>query len=108
MQADTNRGLRVYYVYEKMKKFGVQPRVFLYNRIMDALVKTSHLNLAISVYNDFKEDGLVEESVTFMILIKGFCKAGRIDEVFDLLGRMKNNLCKLDVFAYTAMLKVLI
>ncbi|CAI9765003.1 unnamed protein product [Fraxinus pennsylvanica] len=108
MHADENRGLRVYYVYEKMKKFGVKPRVFLYNRIMDALVKTDHLDLAISVYNDFKEDGLVEESVTFMILIKGLCKAGRMDEVFDLLGRMRNNLCKPDVFAYTAMVKVLV
>ncbi|KAL2478402.1 Pentatricopeptide repeat-containing protein [Forsythia ovata] len=108
MHADANRGLRVYYVYEKMKKFGVKPRVFLYNRIMDALVKTDHLDLAISVYNDFKEDGLVEESVTFMILIKGFCKAGRMDEVFDLLDRMRNNLCKPDVFAYTAMVKVLV
>ncbi|KAG8363665.1 hypothetical protein BUALT_Bualt19G0046100 [Buddleja alternifolia] len=53
MHADATRGLRVHYVYEKMKKFGVKPRVFLYNRIMDALVKTGHLDLAISVYDDF-------------------------------------------------------
>ncbi|KAK6115383.1 hypothetical protein DH2020_007652 [Rehmannia glutinosa] len=80
MHADANRGLRIHYVYEKMKKFGVKPRVFLYNRIMDALVKTNHLDLAMSVYDDFKEDGLVEENVTYMILIKGLCKAGRMDE----------------------------
>ncbi|KAL2554235.1 Pentatricopeptide repeat-containing protein [Forsythia ovata] len=91
-----------------MKKIGVRPSIFLYNRIMDALVKTSHLNLAISVYNDFKEDGLVEDCVTFMILIKGFCKAGRIDEVFNPLGRMRNNLYKPDVFTYTTMVKVLV
>ncbi|XP_042498193.1 pentatricopeptide repeat-containing protein At4g20740 [Macadamia integrifolia] len=108
MHSDAGRGLRVYYVYEKMKKFGVKPRVFLYNRIMDALVKTDHLDLALSVYEDFKEDGLVEENVTYMILIKGLCKAGRADEVFELLGRMKGNLCKPDVFAYTAMIRVLV
>ncbi|CAK9147499.1 unnamed protein product [Ilex paraguariensis] len=108
MHADANRGLRVYYVYEKMKKFGVKPRVFLYNKIMDALVKTNHVDLAMSVYNDFKEDGLVEESVTFMILIKGLCKAGQMDEVLDLLGRMRGNLCKPDVFAYTAMVRALV
>ncbi|GAB2217576.1 hypothetical protein Drorol1_Dr00000775 [Drosera rotundifolia] len=108
MHADDNRGLRVYYVYEKMKKFGVKPRVFLYNRIMDALVKTGHLDLAMAVYRDFKEDGLGEDNVTFMILIKGLCKAGRVDEMFDLLGRMRTTLCTPDVFAYTAMIRVLV
>lgn len=107
MHADNNRGLRVYYVYEKMKKFGVKPRVFLYNRIMDALVKTGHLDLAMSVYDDFKRDGLVEETVTYMILVKGLCKVGRIDEMSELLGRMRS-LCKPDVFAYTAMIRVLV
>ncbi|KAM1176174.1 hypothetical protein ACFX2I_028442 [Malus domestica] len=108
MHCDANRGLRVYYVYEKMKKLGVKPRVFLYNRIMDALAKTGYLDLALSVYKDFRGDGLVEESVTFMILIKGMCKMGRIDETLQLLERMRANLCKPDVFAYTAMIKVLL
>ncbi|PWA38618.1 Pentatricopeptide repeat-containing protein [Artemisia annua] len=107
MHSDCNRGLRVYYVYEKMKKFGVKPRVFLYNRIMDALVKTGHFDLSMSVYNDFKDDGLVEEGVTFMILVKGLCKAGRVDEALELLRRMRR-LCKPDVFAYTAMIKILV
>ncbi|KVI00772.1 pentatricopeptide repeat-containing protein At4g20740 [Cynara cardunculus var. scolymus] len=107
MHSDANRGLRVYYAYEKMKKFGVKPRVFLYNRIMDALVKTDHLDLSMSVYNDFKNDKLVEEGITFMILVKGLCKAGRIEEALELLGRMRK-LCKPDVFAYTAMIKILV
>lgn len=107
IHADNNRGLRVYYVYEKMKKFEVKPRVFLYNRIMDALVKTGHLDLAMSVYDDFKKDGLVEETVTYMILIKGLCKGGRIDEMLELLGRMRS-LSKPDVFAYTAMIRILV
>ncbi|PQQ02807.1 pentatricopeptide repeat-containing protein [Prunus yedoensis var. nudiflora] len=33
---------------------------------------------------------------------------GRIDEMLQLLERMRVNLCKPDVFAYTAMIKVLI
>lgn len=107
MHSDANRGLRVYYVYQKMVKFGVKPRVFLYNRIMDSLIKTGHLDLALSVYEDFRRDGLVEESVTYMILIKGLCKAGRIEEMLEVLGRMRENLCKPDVFAYTAMVRAL-
>ncbi|CAN0863578.1 Pentatricopeptide repeat-containing protein At4g20740 [Linum grandiflorum] len=108
MHSDANRGLRVHYVYQKMKKFGVKPRVFLYNRILDALMKNGHFDLALSVYDDFRSDGLVEESVTYMILIKGLCKAGRIVEMKEVLSRMRDNLCKPDVFAYTAMVRVLI
>ncbi|KAK6234447.1 hypothetical protein QUC31_006853 [Theobroma cacao] len=108
MHADNNRGQRVYYVYQKMKNFGIKPRVFLYNRIMDALVKTGYLDLALSVYEDFRGDGLVEESITFMILIKGLCKAGRIEEMLEVLGRMREKLCKPDVFAYTAMVRILV
>ncbi|KAK9682481.1 hypothetical protein RND81_10G076900 [Saponaria officinalis] len=107
LHGDNGRGLRVYYVYEKMKKFGVKPRVFLYNRIMDTLVKTGHLDLALSVYDDFKKDGLVEETVTYMILVKGLCRSGKIDEMFEVLSRMRR-LCKPDVFAYTAMIRVLV
>ncbi|KAJ0909240.1 putative tetratricopeptide-like helical domain superfamily [Helianthus annuus] len=107
MHSDNNRGLRVYYVYEKMLKFGVKPRVFLYNRIMDALVKTGHVDLCMSVYNDFKKGGSAEEGVTFMILIKGLCKAGRVEEAIGLVDRMRK-LCKPDVFAYTAMIRILV
>lgn len=39
MYSDANRGLRMYYVYEKMKEFSVKPRVFLYNKIMNAFGK---------------------------------------------------------------------
>ncbi|GAV69403.1 PPR domain-containing protein/PPR_1 domain-containing protein/PPR_2 domain-containing protein/PPR_3 domain-containing protein, partial [Cephalotus follicularis] len=85
MHSDSKRGLRVYYVYQKMKKFGVKPRVFLYNRIMDALIKNGYLDLALAVYQDFKGDGLVEESVTYMILIKGLCKAGRVEDMLEVL-----------------------
>ncbi|XP_044488168.1 pentatricopeptide repeat-containing protein At4g20740 [Mangifera indica] len=108
MHSDCNRGNRVYYVYQKMKKFGVVPRVFLYNKIMDVLVRTNCLDLALSVYEDFKGHGLIEESVTYMILIKGLCKAGRVSEMFEILEKMRGNLCKPDVFAYTAMLRVLV
>ncbi|KAL8119366.1 pentatricopeptide repeat-containing protein At4g20740 [Apium graveolens] len=108
MHADANRGLRVYYVYEKMKKFGVRPRIFLYNRVLDALVKTNHVDLAMTVYADFRDEGLVEESITYMILIKGLCKEGRMDEVFELLNQMREKLCKPDVFAYTALVRLLV
>ncbi|MQL72404.1 hypothetical protein Taro_004737 [Colocasia esculenta] len=108
MHADAGRGLRIYHLFDKMRnKFKLTPRVFLYNRIMEALVRTGHLTLALSVYRDFKADGLKEESVTFMVLAKGLCKDGRVEEALELLRRMREELCRPDVFAYTAMLKAL-
>ncbi|KAF3948671.1 hypothetical protein CMV_025359 [Castanea mollissima] len=106
--SDANWSLRVFYVYQKMKKFNVKPWVFLYNRIIDALMRNGYVDLAVSVYDDFRNDGLVEESVTFMVLIKGLCKVGRIDEMLKFLSKMRENLCTPDVFAYTAMVRVLV
>lgn len=108
MHADAGRGLRVHFAYQKMKKFGIKPSVFLYNKILDALVRTNNLDLALEVYGDFKKDGLAPEHITYMILIKGLCRKGRMDEVFGLLGEMRARLCKPDVFAYTAMIRSLV
>lgn len=91
-------------------RFGVSPRrTFLYNRIIDALVSCGRLDLALEVYDDLRaDDGLKEDAVTFTIICKGFCRAGRIDELVDLIARMRNEVCRPDVFAYTAMVKILI
>ncbi|GFY94953.1 pentatricopeptide repeat (PPR-like) superfamily protein [Actinidia rufa] len=43
-----------------------------------------------------------------MILVKGLCKGGRVDEVVEVLGQMREKLCKPEVFAYTAMVRVLV
>ncbi|RVX00395.1 Pentatricopeptide repeat-containing protein [Vitis vinifera] len=109
MHIDANRGLRVYYVYEKMKKFGIKPRVFLYNRIMDGLVKTGHLDLAMSVYEDFKEDGLVEESVTYMIWLKGYVLVaeGNLDGCLRVWEEMRKDKVEPDVMAYTTLVAAL-
>ena len=66
------------------------------------------MDLAVLVYDDFRNDGLVEESVTFMVLIKRLCKVGRIDEMLKVLSKMRENLCMSDVFAYLAMVRVLV
>ncbi|KAK7844657.1 pentatricopeptide repeat-containing protein [Quercus suber] len=106
---DANRPLRVFYVHQKMKKFNVKPRVFfLYNRIIDALMRNGYVDLGVSVYDDFRNDGLVVESVTFIVLIKGLCKVGRIDEMLKVLSKMRENLCTPDVVAYMAMVRVLV
>ncbi|KAI0527527.1 hypothetical protein KFK09_003131 [Dendrobium nobile] len=109
--ADARRPLRLFHMYRKMRtRFGVSPRrTFLYNRIIDALVSCGRLDLALEVYDDLRsDDGLKEDAVTFTIICKGFCRAGRIDELVDLIGRMRSEVCRPDVFAYTAMVKILI
>lgn len=90
------------------RKFGIKPRVYLYNRIIDALIRTRNLELGLRVYKDFRKDGLKEDGVTFMIVAKGLCKEGKVDQVLEVLGRMRSECCKPDVFAYTAMVKLLV
>ena len=85
-------------MYQKIKKFNVKPRVFLYDRIIDAFMRNEYVDLAVLVYDDFRNDGLVEESVTFMVLIKRLCKVRRIDEMLKVLSKMRENLCMSDVF----------
>ena len=69
-------------------------------------MRTGYVDLAMSVYRSFLEDGLKEESVTFMILAKGLCKVARVDEALEILMKMRRDLCRPDIFAYTAMLKL--
>ncbi|KAG0496060.1 hypothetical protein HPP92_000751 [Vanilla planifolia] len=109
--ADACRPLRLFHLYNKMRtRFGVSPsRTFLYNRIIDALVRCGRLDLALAVYDDLRaDDGLKADAVTFTTISKGLCNAGRIDELIDLLDRMRCEVCRPDVFAYTAMVKILV
>ncbi|KAJ6811291.1 pentatricopeptide repeat-containing protein [Iris pallida] len=107
--SDAGRGLRLYHVYSRMRgsAFNIKPRIFLYNRILDGLVKTGHLDLALKVFDNMNADGVQLEPITFTILAKGFCKEGRVEEAIEILERMRGEVCRPDVFAYTAMVKVL-
>uniref|UniRef100_A0A7N2MSG5 Pentatricopeptide repeat-containing protein n=1 Tax=Quercus lobata TaxID=97700 RepID=A0A7N2MSG5_QUELO len=84
-----------------MKKFNVKPWVFLYDRIINALMRNGYVDLVVSVYDDFRNDGLVEKSVTFMVLIKGLCKVERIDEM------LKKDKVEPDTMVYTTLVTVL-
>ncbi|XP_072958971.1 pentatricopeptide repeat-containing protein At4g20740 [Typha angustifolia] len=108
LHSESNRPLRLFQVYRRMRsEFNIRPRVFLYNRILDSLIRGGHIDLALSVYDDLRADGVKEEPITFTILAKGLCRAGRIEPLLELLGRMRTEVCRPDVFAYTAMVKVM-
>ncbi|KAJ0978013.1 hypothetical protein J5N97_013487 [Dioscorea zingiberensis] len=108
LHSQSHRGLRLFHVYKRMTSlFNIKPRVFLYNRILDSLIRTDHLDLALSVYDDMIRNEIKEEPITFTILAKGLCKVGRVAAALELLEKMRRDLCKPDVFAYTAMVKVL-
>lgn len=77
MHYNANMGFKVYY----MKKFRVKLRVFLNNRIVETLLKTKHLDLSSFVYNDFKNDRLVEEGIIFIILIKNYVNKFKLGDI---------------------------
>ncbi|KAJ1692185.1 hypothetical protein LUZ63_008883 [Rhynchospora breviuscula] len=109
LHSQTGHPLRALEMFRRMRaEYGIKPRVFLYNRLFEALIRKGHVDQALSVYNnEFREDGLKEEAITFTILVKGLSRAGRVEEVVELLERMRSQVCKPDVFAYTAMVKLM-
>lgn len=109
LHSQTGHALRALEIFRRMRaEFGIKPRVFLYNRLFEALIQRGHVDQALSVYNnEFREDGLREEAITFTILVKGLSRAGRVEEVVDMLELMRSQVCKPDLFAYTAMVKLM-
>ncbi|XP_078158495.1 pentatricopeptide repeat (PPR-like) superfamily protein [Carex rostrata] len=109
LHSQTGHPLRALEIFRKMRaEFGIKPRVFLYNRLFEALIRKGHVDQALSVYNnEFREDGLKEEAITFTIIVKGLSRVGRVEEVVDMLEQMRSRVCKPDLFAYTAMVKLM-
>jgi pentatricopeptide repeat protein len=109
LHSQTGHALRALEIFRRMRtEFGIKPRVFLYNRLFEALIRRGHVEQALSVYsNEFREDGLEEEAITFTILVKGLSRAGRVEDVVNMLEQMRSRVCKPDVFAYTAMVKLM-
>ncbi|XP_078446976.1 pentatricopeptide repeat (PPR-like) superfamily protein [Wolffia australiana] len=105
--AQAGRPLHAHHLLDKMRlKFKLRPGVFFYNRVLAALAGAGLVDRATAVHRSLLEDGLKEDAMTFMVLAKGLCRAGRVPAALEVLGKMRAELCRPDVFAYTALLKL--
>ncbi|XP_045810404.1 pentatricopeptide repeat-containing protein At3g22470, mitochondrial-like [Trifolium pratense] len=96
-------------VVEMHDRGGLQPNIFTYNSILDALCKNHHVEKAIALLKKVKDEGIQPEMNTYTILIHGlwFCDKGLFDEVLALLSKMKDNSCIPNAATYEIIIRSL-
>ncbi|CAL2237375.1 unnamed protein product [Prunus armeniaca] len=93
-----------------MKKFGVKPRVFLYNRIMDGVsevgvfvkweewmkmlqllerMRRGTWDGCLRVWEEMKRDRVGADVMAYATLVTGLCKGGRVEKGYELFREMK-------------------
>ncbi|KAE8706176.1 Desiccation-related protein PCC13-62 [Hibiscus syriacus] len=73
------QALKMFY---RIKEFGCEPTVKIYNRVLDALLSENRLSMINPIY------GCSPNIYTFSSLMKGYFKAGRVHEAFVCWNRM--------------------
>ena len=66
------------WAWQAMRLAGVEPSRLTYNCLLDGLVNAGLLDTAINVFDAMStEDRVRPDVVSYNILIKGYCRAGR-------------------------------
>lgn len=81
-------------VFEMMKSEGCQMNTVLYTTLIKGLARASQVDHAMTMYNQMRtESGAKPDLITFSVLVKANCDAGRLDAALALLtGMMELNL----------------
>lgn len=77
-----NRFADVEYVHKEMIRRKIQPNVFTYNVVINALCKTGKMNKAKDVMEDMEVYGVSPNVVSYNTLIDGYCKLGGIGKMY--------------------------
>ncbi|GAB4829127.1 hypothetical protein Ancab_018791 [Ancistrocladus abbreviatus] len=67
---------------------GMKPDLHCYNSLMSSLFKEGMWKHAREVFNEMKDNGIRPNMGTFGVLLAGYCKARRFDEVKATVGEM--------------------
>ncbi|KAL2922289.1 hypothetical protein RDABS01_013780 [Bienertia sinuspersici] len=87
-------------ILTKMKSLPhCQPDVFTYSTIIKACIDSCRFDLVDSLYEEMDERGIIPNTVTQNIVLSGYGKAGRYEEMEKILsGMLQNPTCKPDVW----------
>ncbi|TYJ48034.1 hypothetical protein E1A91_A01G032800v1 [Gossypium mustelinum] len=91
------QALKMFY---RVKEFGCEPTVRIYNRVLDALLSENRLSMIGPVYGNMKRDGLVPDLHTYNILLKALCMNDKIDSACMLLDEMASVGYSPDAMSY--------
>ncbi|KAJ6383078.1 hypothetical protein OIU77_031492 [Salix suchowensis] len=78
-------------LFTKMKSSSHKPDKVTYVTLLDKFSDCGDLVRVKKVWTEMEADGYAPDVVTFTILVKALCKAGRINEAFDLLDTMRKH-----------------
>uniref|UniRef100_A0A6V7QS67 Pentatricopeptide repeat-containing protein n=1 Tax=Ananas comosus var. bracteatus TaxID=296719 RepID=A0A6V7QS67_ANACO len=68
----------------------VEPKAYAYNALISGVFKEGLYRHAKYVFNDMVERGLIPDLSTFRILLAGYCKHRKFDEIEQVLSDMNN------------------
>jgi pentatricopeptide repeat protein len=88
-------------------EFDVQLDVHSCSRVLAALAAAGHVHDAIKLFNEMPEGGVRPMPVTFAIMVRALAGAGRTERLLEMILRMRNEVCRPDVFVYTALVKTM-
>ncbi|KAF8780005.1 hypothetical protein HU200_002023 [Digitaria exilis] len=80
-------------------KFDVKPEVHACNRVLGALAAAGHVEDALKLFDEMAETETRPMPVTFAIMVRA---------LLEMIERMRNEVCRPDVFVYTALVKTMV
>lgn len=84
-----------------------QPDVFTYSTLIKACVDNSHFELVQTLYNEMSERLITPNTVTQNIVLNGYGKAGKFDQMERVLSDMlENNTCRPDVWTMNTIISL--
>lgn len=87
--------------FRSMDRFQLQKNVVVLNVVVDLLAKERSVELAQDVYIEFRNQ-ITPNLLTYNILLRGWCKAGKIDKARQIMEEMQNSGICPDVISYTS------
>ncbi|KAK4257970.1 hypothetical protein QN277_007490 [Acacia crassicarpa] len=86
--------------FRNMERFGMNKDIEAMNALMDALMKENSVEHAHKVLLEFK-DSISPDSRSFNILIRGFCRARKLDQAYKAIEDMREHGFQPCVVTYT-------
>lgn len=91
-------------LFATMKEVGISPSVITFNSLLSILLRRGRTNMARNVFDEMLGTyGVIPDTFTFNVLIRGFCMNSMVDEGFHFFKEMSRFKCEPDVITYNTL-----
>mmetsp|Transcript_67947 Transcript_67947/g.196797 ORF Transcript_67947/g.196797 Transcript_67947/m.196797 type:complete len:895 (-) Transcript_67947:157-2841(-) len=90
----------------RLIKFGISPEVDTkaYNIILDACCSNKDVDRALEFFEDMEKKGVKRNRITFNTMMKGYCILGQVEQLQDMMDRMRKSGHEPDRASFTCLL----